>query len=168
MKIKHNLSGMRSLIQPSRPFPFWTFFSAFSHNPARWITTSFPMNAVTFRLHWEPELFHWVIIPLGKRRKSPSTESAAVQAALLPPWRWHSVLVSSPADPAPSPWLRGPTAHQAPGSPGCPQAAPCDGLSHLGRGGCPQVGLGKRPGPRDTRGARRGRGRLGTCELDFL
>ena len=91
------------------------------------------MNAVTFRLHWEPELFHWVIIPLGKRRKSPSTESAAVQAALLPPWQWHSVLVSSPADPAPSPWLRGPTAHQAPGSPGCPQAAPCDGLSHLGR-----------------------------------
>lgn len=91
------------------------------------------MNAVTFGLHWEPELFHWVMIPLGKRRKSPSTESAAVQAALLPPWQWHSVLVSSPADPAPSPWLRGPTAHQAPGSPGCPQAAPCDGLSHLGR-----------------------------------
>ena len=54
------LSGMRRLIQPYRPSPFWIFFSAFSHNPARWITTSFPMNAVTFRLHWEPELFHWV------------------------------------------------------------------------------------------------------------
>ena len=124
------------------------------------------MNAVTFRLQWEPELFHWVMIPLGRRRKSPSTESAAVQAALLPPWRWHNVLVSSPADPAPSPWLRGPTARQEPGSPGSPQAAPWGGLSHLGRGGCPQVGLGKRPGPRDTRRARRGRGRLGACELD--
>ena len=54
------LSGIRRLIQPYRPSPFWIFFSAFSHNPARWITTSFPMNAVTFRLHWEPELFHWV------------------------------------------------------------------------------------------------------------
>ena len=124
------------------------------------------MNAVIFRPHWEPELFHWVIIPLGKREKSPSTESAAVQAALLPPRRWHSVLVSSPADPAPSPWLRGPTARQAPGSPGSPQAAPWGGLSHLGQGGCPQVDLGKRPGSRDTRRGRRGRGQLGVCELD--
>ena len=96
MEIKHSMrlcQVWEAFVQPSRPSPFWTYFSASSHNPTRWITTSIPMNAVTFRLHWEPELFHWGMIPLGKRQKSSSTESAAVQAALLPPWRWHRVLV---------------------------------------------------------------------------
>ena len=89
-----------------------------------------------------------------------------LRPALLPPRQWHSVLASCASRSAPSPCLRGPTARQVPGSPGAPQAAAWGGLCHLGQGGCSKGGLGKHPGSRDTRRARRGRGRLGVCELD--
>ena len=104
MRIKHNMSSGRyekPLSQPSRPFRFWMFFSASSNNPARWITTSFPKNAVILRLHWEPELFHWV-----KDENHPPQNLQLLRPALSPPRQWRTALVSCasrpPAFPLPS------------------------------------------------------------------